>query len=233
MTEHSKRGYIGTRLRNYFLTGLIICAPVAITVWLVRTFIDWADGWVKPYLPNFYNPDTYSPVAIPGFGLLVAIFVITFVGFMTANLVGRSIVNFAESLLNRTPLVRTIYKSTKQIFQTVLQEQSSSFKKAGLIEYPSPGIWSLVFIATDAKGEIASKFKERGMDMVAVFLPPTPIPTAGFLLFIPRDKIIPLDMSAEDAAKLLISGGLVTPDQKPLANAPLKIGQQKTEIPVS
>ncbi|ANK72371.1 DUF502 domain-containing protein [Ensifer sp. ENS07] len=233
MTEHSKRGYIGTRLRNYFLTGLIICAPVAITVWLVRTFIDWADGWVKPYLPNFYNPDTYSPVAIPGFGLLVAIFVITFVGFMTANLVGRSIVNFAESLLNRTPLVRTIYKSTKQIFQTVLQEQSSSFKKAGLIEYPSPGIWSLVFIATDVKGEIASKFKERGMDMVAVFLPPTPIPTAGFLLFIPRDKIIPLDMSAEDAAKLLISGGLVTPDQKPLANAPLKIGQQKTEIPVS
>ncbi|THA61389.1 DUF502 domain-containing protein [Ensifer adhaerens] len=233
MTEHSKRGYIGTRLRNYFLTGLIICAPVAITVWLVRTFIDWADGWVKPYLPNFCNPDTYSPVAIPGFGLLVAIFVITFVGFMTANLVGRSIVNFAESLLNRTPLVRTIYKSTKQIFQTVLQEQSSSFKKAGLIEYPSPGIWSLVFIATDVKGEIASKFKERGMDMVAVFLPPTPIPTAGFLLFIPRDKIIPLDMSAEDAAKLLISGGLVTPDQKPLANAPLKIGQQKTEIPVS
>ncbi|MBD9646996.1 DUF502 domain-containing protein [Ensifer sp. PDNC004] len=228
MTEHSKRGYIATRLRNYFLTGLIICAPVAITVWLVRTFIDWADGWVKPYLPNFYNPDTYSPVAIPGFGLLVAIFVITFVGFMTANLVGRSIVNLAESLVNRTPLVRTIYKSTKQIFQTVLQEQSSSFKKAGLIEYPSPGIWSLVFIATDVKGEIASKFKERGMDMVAVFLPPTPIPTAGFLLFIPRDKIIPLDMSAEDAAKLLISGGLVTPDQKPLANAPLKITQQET-----
>ncbi|KSV69875.1 MULTISPECIES: DUF502 domain-containing protein [unclassified Sinorhizobium] len=228
MTEHSKRGYIGTRLRNYFLTGLIVCAPVAITVWLVRTFIDWADGWVKPYLPNFYNPDTYSPVAIPGFGLLVAIFVITFVGFMTANLVGRSIVNLAESLVNRTPLVRTIYKSTKQIFQTVLQEQSSSFKKAGLIEYPSPGLWSLVFIATDVKGEIASKFDDRGMDMVAVFLPPTPIPTAGFLLFVERDKIIPLEMSAEDAAKLLISGGLVTPDYKPLANAPLKISQQKT-----
>ncbi|HEV7319383.1 MAG TPA: DUF502 domain-containing protein [Ensifer sp.] len=228
MTEHSKRSYIGTRLRNYFLTGLIICAPVAITVWLVRTFIDWADGWVKPYLPNFYNPDTYSPVAIPGFGLLVAIFVITFVGFMTANLVGRSIVNFAESLVNRTPLVRTIYKSTKQIFQTVLQEQSSSFKKAGLIEYPSPGLWSLVFIATDVKGEIASIFDERGMDMVAVFLPPTPIPTAGFLLFVPRDKITPLEMSAEDAAKLLISGGLVTPDYKPLANAPVKINQQKT-----
>ncbi|MBB4189746.1 DUF502 domain-containing protein [Sinorhizobium terangae] len=228
MTEGSKSGIIAARLRNYFLTGLIICAPVAITVWLVRSFIEWADSWVKPYLPNFYNPDTYSPVAIPGFGLLVAVIVITLVGFMTANLVGRSIVAFGESLLNRTPLVRTIYKSLKQIFQTVLQEQSSSFKKAGLIEYPSPGLWSLVFIATDVKGEIAAKFDERGMDMVTVFLPPTPIPTAGFLLFVPREKIIPLQMSAEDAAKLLISGGLVAPDYKPLANAPRPIPHQKS-----
>ena len=228
MTDGSKSGIIAARLRNYFLTGLIICAPVAITVWLVRSFIEWADSWVKPYLPSFYNPDIYLPVAIPGFGLLVAIVVITLVGFMTANLVGRSIVNFGESLLNRMPLVRTIYKSLKQIFQTVLQDQSSSFKKAGLIEYPSPGLWSLVFIATDAKGEIAAKFNERGMDMVAVFLPPTPLPTAGYLLFVPREKIIPLQMSAEDAAKLLISGGLVAPDHKPLANAPRPIAQQET-----
>ena len=228
MTDGSKSGIIAARLRNYFLTGLIICAPVAITVWLVRSFIEWADSWVKPYLPSFYNPDNYLPVAIPGFGLLVAIVVITLVGFMTANLVGRSIVNFGESLLNRMPLVRTIYKSLKQIFQTVLQDQSSSFKKAGLIEYPSPGLWSRVFIATDAKGEIAAKFNERGMDMVAVFLPPTPLPTAGYLLFVPREKIIPLQMSAEDAAKLLISGGLVAPDHKPLANAPRPIAQQET-----
>ncbi|OHV71845.1 DUF502 domain-containing protein [Ensifer sp. LCM 4579] len=220
MTDGSKGGIIASRLRNYFLTGLIICAPVAITVWLVRSFIEWADSWVKPYLPSFYNPDNYLPVAIPGFGLLVAIVVITLVGFLTANLVGRTIVNIGESLLNRTPLVRTIYRSLKQIFQTVLQDQSSSFKTAGLIEYPSPGLWSLVFIATDAKGEIAAKFDERGLDMVAVFLPPTPLPTAGFLLFVPRQKIVPLQMSAEDAAKLLISGGLVAPDYKPLANAP-------------
>ncbi|MCA1493880.1 DUF502 domain-containing protein [Sinorhizobium alkalisoli] len=220
MTDGSKGGIIASRLRNYFLTGLIICAPVAITVWLVRSFIEWADSWVKPYLPSFYNPDNYLPVAIPGFGLLVAIVVITLVGFLTANLVGRTIVNIGESLLNRTPLVRTIYRSLKQIFQTVLQDQSSSFKTAGLIEYPSPGLWSLVFIATDAKGEIAAKFDERGLDMVAVFLPPTPLPTAGFLLFVPREKIVPLQMSAEDAAKLLISGGLVAPEYMPLANAP-------------
>jgi uncharacterized membrane protein len=228
MTDGSKGGIIAARLRNYFLTGLIICAPVAITVWLVRSFIEWADSWVKPYLPSFYNPDNYLPVAIPGFGLLVAIVVITLVGFLTANLVGRSIVNIGESLLNRTPLVRTIYKSLKQIFQTVLQDQSSSFKKAGLIEYPSPGLWSMVFIATDVKGEIAAKFDERGLDMVAVFLPPTPLPTAGFLLFVPRDKIILLQMSAEDAAKLLISGGLVAPDYKPLANAPPRVVAKET-----
>lgn len=212
MTEKPIRGFLATRLRNYFLTGLIICAPLAITAWLVRSFIQWADGWVKPYLPSFYNPDTYLPFAVPGFGLLVALFVITLVGFLTANLVGRSIVAFGERLVHRTPLVRTIYKALKQIFETVLQERSNSFKKAGLIEYPSPGLWSLVFIAGDVKGEVAARFEAMGQDMVTVFLPPTPVPTAGFLLFVPRDKIIPLDMSTEDAAKLLISGGLVSPD---------------------
>lgn len=224
MAEHRVRGFLATRLRNYFFTGLIICAPIAITAWLVISFIDWADGWVKPYLPTFYNPDNYLPVAVPGFGLVVAVIVITLIGFLTANIVGRSIVGFGESLLNRTPLVRSIYKGLKQIFQTVLQDQSTSFKKAGLIEYPMPGSWTLVFIATDVKGEIKAKFDERGLDMVTVFLPPTPVPTAGFLLFVPREKIVMLDMSAEDAAKLLISGGLVTPEHK--RPAPAAITQE-------
>lgn len=236
MTDKPARGFLATRLRNYFLTGLIICAPLAITAWLVRSFIQWADGWVKPYLPNFYNPDNYLPFAVPGFGLLVAITVITLVGFMTANLVGRSIVHFGEGLVNRTPLVRSIYKALKQIFQTVLQDQSTSFKKAGLIEYPYPGTWTLVFIATDAKGEIASKFDERGLDMVAVFLPPTPVPTAGFLLFVQREKLVPLDMNVEDAAKLLISGGLLTPDYLPAdlrkpATAEIKGGKEGVTQP--
>ncbi|WP_426130296.1 DUF502 domain-containing protein [Pararhizobium sp. PWRC1-1] len=215
MTDKSARGFFATRLRNYFLTGLIICAPLAITAWITWSFILWADSWVKPYLPFDYNPDNFLPYPVPGFGLLTALMLITLVGFFTANLIGKSIVGFGESLLVRTPLVRSIYKGLKQIFQTVLQDQSNSFKKAGLIEYPSPGLWSLVFIATDAKGEIAVKFTARGLDMVAVFLPPTPVPTAGFLIFVPREKIVPLDMSSEDAAKLLLSGGLVTPDYLP------------------
>ncbi len=216
MTDKPARGYFATRLRNYFLTGLIICAPLAITAWITWSFILWADSWVKPYLPFSYNPDNFLPYPVPGFGLLTALVVITLVGFFTANLIGRSIVGFGESLLVRTPLVRSIYKGLKQIFQTVLQDQQNSFKKAGLIEYPSAGLWSLVFIATDAKGEIAAKFTEKGLDMVTVFLPPTPVPTAGFLIFVPREKIIVLDMSPEDAAKLLISGGLVSPEHQPV-----------------
>lgn len=217
---------LGVWLRNNFFTGLIICAPVAITIWLTWTIIHWADSWVKPYIPARYTPEHYITFAIPGFGLLIAVVLITIVGLLTRNLIGRTIVDFGEGILARMPLVRSIYKGLKQIFETVLRERTNSFKKVGLIEYPSPGLWAMVFIATDATGEIAHRFNERGMDMVAVFLPPTPVPTAGFLIFVERSKIIELDMTVEDAAKLLISGGLVAPDWSPkkipakLANLP-------------
>ncbi|TCL73750.1 DUF502 domain-containing protein [Rhizobium sp. BK251] len=214
MTDNPNRMSFATRIRNNFLTGLIICAPLAITIWLTWTFVHWADSWVRPYIPARYNPEQYLNFAIPGFGLLIAVVFITLVGFLGKNLIGQSIVRFGESIVHRMPLVRTIYKSLKQIFESVLKEQSNSFKKVGLIEYPSAGLWSLVFISTDAKGEVASKFNAMGKEMVTVFLPPTPVPTAGFLIFVPRDKIVMLDMTPEDAAKLLISGGLVVPDHK-------------------
>ncbi|QPB21367.1 DUF502 domain-containing protein [Rhizobium sp. 007] len=203
---------IATRMRNNFLAGLIICAPIAITLWLTWSVVRWADSWVKPYIPARYDPDSYLNFAVPGSGLVIAMIFITVIGFLGKNLIGQTIVQFGESVVRRVPLVRSIYRSVKQIFETVLEERSNSFKKVGLIEYPSPGLWALVFIATDAKGEIASKFNAMGQDMVSVFLPPTPIPTAGFLIFVPREKIVVLDMSAEDGAKLLVSGGLVAPD---------------------
>jgi len=141
---------------------------------------------------------------------------ITLVGFLGKNLIGRSIVEFGDGLFNRTPLVRTVHKSLKQIFETVLKDKGSSFNKAAMIEYPGPGLWAIVFVATDARGEIATKFKSMGKDMVACFLPPTPFPTAGWLVYVPREKLVPLDMNAEDAAKLIISVGLVTPPEKAL-----------------
>ncbi|WP_438748577.1 DUF502 domain-containing protein [Pararhizobium sp. O133] len=215
MNDSPEKISFAGRVRNNFLTGLIICAPLAITIWLTFTFIDWADSWVTPYVPQRYNPEYYFNIAIPGTGLLIAVVFITLVGFLGRNLIGRSVVSFGESILQRMPLVRTIYKSLKQIFETVLREQSTSFKKCGLIEFPSPGTWALVFIAGDAQGEIAAKLNKDGEEMVAVFLPPTPVPTAGFLMFVPRSKIVSLDMTPEEGAKLLISGGLISPDYKP------------------
>jgi uncharacterized membrane protein len=215
MTDIPERITIVGRLRNNFLTGLIICAPLAITIWLTFAFIDWADSWVTPYIPQRYNPEYYLDIAIPGTGLLIAMVLITMIGFLGRNLIGRSVVSFGESILHRTPLVRTLYKSLKQIFETVLKDQSTSFKKVGLIEFPSPGTWALVFISTEAQGEVAARLNETGDEMIAVFLPPTPVPTAGFLLFVPRHKIIMLDMTPEDAAKLLISGGLIAPPWQP------------------
>lgn len=212
MSDKPKRVSIAMRLRNYFLTGLVICAPLVITLYLTWSFVIWVDAWVKPYLPRKYTPDYYLPFPIPGFGLLIALVVITLIGFLTASLVGRTIIGFGESILHRMPFIRVIYKGLKQIFQTVLSESSNSFQKAGLIEYPRQGLWSLVFLATDTKGEVNARLMENGEDTVSVFLPTTPNPTSGYLLFVPKREIIILDMSVEDAAKLIISAGLVSPE---------------------
>ncbi|MDQ0453693.1 DUF502 domain-containing protein [Rhizobium paknamense] len=215
MTPPVPKPSFATRLRNNFLTGLVICAPITITLWLTWTFINWADSWVTPYIPARYNPENYLKYYVPGVGLLVAVVTITLIGFLGTNLIGRSIVDFGERIVHRMPLVRSIYKSVKQIFESVLKEQSNSFKKVGLIEFPHPGTWVLVFIATDVSGEIAARLNEDGEEMVAVFMPPTPVPTAGFLMFVPRSKLKVLDMTPEEGAKLLISGGLVMPEWKP------------------
>ncbi|MCX2722645.1 DUF502 domain-containing protein [Roseibium salinum] len=199
-----------TRLRNYFLTGLVITGPIGITLWLTWTFIKWVDGWVKPFVPKVYNPDTYLPFAVPGFGLIVAVFVLTIVGFLAANFLGRSLISIGDKIVGRMPLVRNIYNGLKQIFETILEERGANFNKAALIEYPRKGLWAIVFISTDTKGEVSRRLKDVA-DTVSVFLPTTPNPTSGFLLFVPKKDIIELTMSIEDAAKLVISAGLVNP----------------------
>jgi uncharacterized membrane protein len=202
-----------TRLRTYFLTGFIVCAPLAITAWITWSFMGWVDGWVKPYIPTQYTPDAYLPFAIPGFGLLVALFLITAIGFLTANIIGRTLVNWSEHLLGRMPLVRTVYTALKQIFETVLADRSSSFKTAGLVEYPRKGMWAIVFVATTASGEIKTVLSDQGEEMLAIFLPPTPNPTSGFLLYVPRADVRILNMSIEAALKLVVSAGLVSPEE--------------------
>ena len=200
------------RLRTYFLTGLVLVAPLALTIYFVRSMIGWVDGWIKPYMPTNLNPDTYLPFAIPGIGLLVALFLITMIGFLTANFVGRKIVQYGERLLARTPVVRGIYSSLKQVFETVFSDKSQSFKSVAIIEYPRKGVWALAFVAGDTQGEVKEKLLPEAGETVAVFMATTPNPTGGFVMFFPRKDLKILKMSVEDCLKLVISTGLVWPD---------------------
>ena len=204
-----------TRLRNYFLTGLIVTAPLAITAYLAWSFVGWVDGWVKPYIPARYNPDNYLPFAVPGFGLIVALFLITIIGFLTANFIGRAIVGYGEFLLERMPLVRGIYKALKQIFETVLSNKSEMFNRVGLVEYPRKGVWSLVFLGENKREtEINAVLDKPDDALINVFMPCTPNPTTGFLMYVYRSEIVMLDMTIEDGAKLIVSAGLVAPEYK-------------------
>lgn len=217
--EGPRRIGVMTRLRNYFLTGLVIAAPVSITIYLTWSFVRWVDGWIKPLIPAGYTPDTYLPFSVPGFGLVVALVGITLLGFLTANLVGRTLVAYGEMMLDRTPLVRNVYRALKQIFETVLSNRGRSFQKAGLIEFPHAGSWSIVFIATETTGEIKHRLSQDGEPWLTVFLPPTPAPTAGFLMFVPKSRVIELDMTVEEAARMVISAGLVSPEYDPALRA--------------
>src|ERR1700688_4380027 len=132
-----------SRIRNYFLTGLIVAGPVAVTLWLIWWFVTWVDNLVRPAIPVTYRPETYLPVNIPGLGLIIVFLALTLLGFLTANLIGRKLVDFGESLLSRMPIVRPIYRTAKQIFETLFSSSGSSFRRVGLVEFPSPGMWSL------------------------------------------------------------------------------------------
>lgn len=196
------------RFRNYFLTGLVVSAPIGITVWLAWWFVSLFDEWVKPLIPSLYNPDTYLPFTLPGVGLLAAVMGIAMIGALAANLVGRTILSYWEIILDRMPVVRSVYKAMKQIFQTAFSQESATFEEVGLIEYPRRGVHVVVFIARALdSGEIGLK---PGTEMVACFMPTTPNPTSGFLFFVHKDEIRILDLSVEQGAKLVISAGLVT-----------------------
>lgn len=202
----------GRRLTRYFFTGLVIAGPIGLTLFLAWWVIELVDRWVKPLIPGRFNPDTYLPFAVPGVGLLLAFSAILLVGFLATNLVGRSLVRLGEAVLSRVPVLSTLYNALKQIFETVVNQGAGNFRQAGLIEFPRKGLWAIVFVTTTSKGELAEK--AEGEDIVSCFLPTTPNPTSGFLLFVPRKDIIPLDMSIEDAAKVIISAGLVMPEYR-------------------
>ena len=205
------------RLRNSFLTGLIVIAPIGLTFWLIWSVIGWIDSWVLPFVPLRYRPDIILlqrfdiDVDIRGIGVAFFLIFTVLIGWLAKGFIGRSILRSAEGVVHQMPVVRSIYGGVKQIAETILNQDQSSFETACLVEYPRRGIWAIGFVSTDAKGEIAARASDR---MISVFLPTTPNPTSGFLLFVPADDVVELDMSVEDAAKLVISAGLVYPPGK-------------------
>jgi len=207
------------RIRNYFLTGLIVAGPLAITVWLIWSIITWVDDFVRPLIPPPYRPESYLPWPIPGTGLIIAIVALTLLGFLTANLVGRTLVELGEGLLNRMPIVRPIYKTMKQIFESLFSKSGSSFRKVALVEFPAPGMWSLVFLSQPPSADLNKRLPQG--EHVSAFMPCTPNPTTGFFFYVKRKDLIELDISVENAMTLLISAGMVQPEgetQKTLAS---------------
>jgi uncharacterized membrane protein len=208
------------RIRNYFLTGLVVAGPLTITIYLTWSFITWVDNFVRPFIPPIYRPETYLPWPIPGTGLVIAFFALTMLGFLTANLVGRTLVELGERLLNHMPIVRPVYKTMKQIFETLFSKSGSSFRKVALVEFPAPGMWSLVFISQPPSDDLATRLPKG--EHVSAFMPCTPNPTTGFFFYVLRKDLVELDISVESAMTLLISAGMVQPDsgdgQKKLAS---------------
>ncbi len=195
------------RLRNYFLTGLVAAAPVAITIWVAMWFVQSVDSWFAPFIPNALRE---LPFSLPGLGLIAALLLLTTLGFLTANFFGRAIIGYGESLVDRLPLIRGIYSTLKQIFETVATQSNKNFKSVVLFEYPRKDIWAIGFVTTEAKGEISEK---KDDNLLCIFAPTTPNPTSGYVLFVPKEDTVALDMSVEDAAKLIISAGLVIPEK--------------------
>src|SRR5581483_4398134 len=209
---------VASRLRNYFLTGLVVAGPLTITAWLIWSLINWVDNFMRPVIPPAYRPESYLPWPIPGTGLIIAVVALTLLGFLTANLVGRTLVGWGEGLLSRMPIVRPIYKTMKQIFETLFSKTGSSFRKVALVEFPAPGMWSLVFLSQPPGGDVANKLPQG--EHVSAFMPCTPNPTTGFFFYVKRKDLIELDSSVENAMTLLISAGMVQPEgevQKNLA----------------
>ncbi|MBU2935019.1 MULTISPECIES: DUF502 domain-containing protein [Pacificibacter] len=213
-------------LRASFFTGLVVVAPIGLTAYLIWTVTGWFDGWVLNFVPRAYHPGelinrllgyddplNQLPVNVRGIGVVIFLVFTVVVGWLAKGLLGRSFIKWAESLVDRTPVVSSVYNGLKQIAETVFAQTETSFDQACMVEYPRKGTWAIGFVSTTAKGEVAA-IADDGDPLISIFVPTTPNPTSGFLLFFPKSEVKILDMTVEDAAKLVISAGLVYPNGK-------------------
>ncbi|GAB1363566.1 DUF502 domain-containing protein [Rhodobacter sp.] len=212
-----RRGFLAG-LRASFLTGLVVVLPIGLTIYVVWAVIGWIDGWILPLIPSYYQPDAimrrwFGPdyeFPVRGVGVLVFLVVTILVGWMAKGLIGRSVIRQGERMVDRMPVVRSIYGAIKQVAETFFNKKEQSFDKVVLVEFPRAGSWALGFVSTRPKGELAERLARMGPEMSAVFVGLTPF-TSGMLLFVPSKDLVELDMGVDDAAKLIVSGGLVYP----------------------
>lgn len=213
-----RRKTLAAGLRASFLTGIVVVLPIGLTIYLIWSVIGWLDGWILPLIPQSYHPQemiTYYvgpgyEFPVRGIGVVVFLVFTTLVGWVAKGLIGRTVLGRLDRLVDRMPVVRSLYGGLKQVAETVFNKTESSFDKACLVEFPRPGVWVIGLVSARPKGEIAEKL---GAEKIAVFIGLTPF-TSGFVVFVERDAVKLLDMTPEEAAKLVVSGGLVYPPTK-------------------
>ncbi len=203
---------IGARIRTWFLTGIVVAGPLTVTAAIVWYFVNTVDNAVRTIVPSRFWPDTYLPIPLPGFGVIFAFLGLTLLGFLTANLAGRTLLTIGETLLSRTPIIRSIYRGAKQIFETLFSASGTSFRRVGLVEFPTKGQWALVFITSPPSPFVEAYLPPEQGERLSVFLPCAPNPTTGFYFYLPAREVIELPMTPEDAAKLIMSCGVIQPE---------------------
>ncbi len=209
-----KKSGLFASMRNHFLAGLAVVIPIAVTIFLIGLVVRKVDSWVKPLIPPQYNPDTYLNFPVPGIGLLISIIMIWFLGVVATNFFGSRLLRLGESLLERVPVVRPIYGTIKQIVTAITSQKDRAFQEVCLVEYPRKGLYAIGFITKELGGAPAHVL---GGGYVSVFVPTTPNPTSGFLLFVKRSDLSVLDMTVEEGIKMVISSGMVASERELLA----------------
>ena len=204
-------------MRKYFITGLLILVPLAITIWVLNLIIGTMDQSLL-LLPERWRPEALLGMSIPGLGTILTLLVIFFTGLATANFIGTHVVKLWEGLLVRIPVVNAIYSSVKQVSDTLFSSSGNAFRKAVLVQYPRAGCWTIAFVTGTPGGDVKNHLQG---DYISVYVPTTPNPTSGFFLMMPRDEAIELDMNVDQALKYIVSMGVVAPEalDKKIANA--------------
>ena len=202
---------LGAKIRAYFFTGILVTAPVAMTFYLAYKLIAWVDILVGKMLPPKFLPDTYLPFTIPGLGFVILVGLLILIGMFATGFLGKFFLKLGEWIVYKLPFISSVYSLIKQVFSTFLSNKNNAFNKVVMLEYPRKGLWILGLVSTATEGEIKEKLPE---EMLNVFIPTTPNPTSGFLIFVPKSEVIEMDMSVEEAIKFVISGGIVNPEEE-------------------